>query len=334
MSRPVTSGRGLLDARLLFVAGKGGVGRTAVSCALALAASRKGKRVLLAGVQKRERYSELLGTRPVPDRNTPILPNLEAVHLNPTAALDEVGMQTLGRKALVDLVLHNRLVEAFLRATPGLDDWSMLGKACFHATDDVRRDGSPTYDLVVFDGPATGHALDMLRVPKVIVDAAPAGPLRKDGVRGWTLLTDPKRAGIVLVTLAEDMPANESVELHGTLANLGIPTRALVVNRLLPRVFPHACRDVFQGLPERLNGASPISPLAAAGRGRATREALQQEIVDRLEAALPVDLVGLPQVFTPSFGREAIETLAHALAEAHEGRPTLVHAADALEAVD
>lgn len=308
------------------------MGRTVVSCALALAASREGKRVLLAGVQKRERWSELLSTVPVPDRNTPILPGVDAVHMNPTAALDEVGLQVLGRRALVDLVLHNRLVESFLRATPGLDDWSMLGKACFHATDDVRSDGSPRYDLVVFDGPATGHALDMLRVPKVIVDAAPPGPLRKDAGRGWSLLTDPARAGVVLVSLPEDMPANESIELYSALSTLGIPTRALVINRLLPRVFPAARRGVFEALPDTLNGASPLTPLARASHGRVTREALQAEIVSRLADALPVDLVTLPQVFRPTFDREAVEVLAHALADADAGLAPGGRAGEALDA--
>jgi anion-transporting ArsA/GET3 family ATPase len=304
----------LLDLRFLFVVGKGGVGKTTTAAALALAATGRGKRVLLAMCNAKERLSHLLEVPPVGAENQAVLPRLDAVNMIPRAALEEYGLMVLRSRTLYKAVFENSMVSAVLRGTPGIEAWSMLGKAYFH-TKDRLEDGRRRYDLVIVDAPATGHGLEMLRVPKVITDVAPPGLLRREAEDAVALFRDPARSGCVLVTLAEDMPVNETIELHRTLTGeLSLPVAHLVVNQVLPRLFSAADGASVARLAERTSPGSPAHGLALAGRTRATRERVQAESIARLGqelSALP--RTQLPMLFAPEFRRAQVDSLARAL---------------------
>ena len=191
-------------------------------------------------------------------------------------------------RALYHAIFENRFVSAFLRGTPGIEAWAMLGKAYFHATE-VDAAGRKRYDLVILDAPATGHGLDMLRVPEVIVDVAPPGLLRKDAENALALFRDSKRSGVVIVTLPEDMPTRETLELYRSVTEeLEMPVARLVINSVLPHVFDAGQRSVFEALPQRLGAASPLTALACAGRTRVLRESMQAESISRLVQGVPV----------------------------------------------
>lgn len=301
----------LLGHRFLFVVGKGGVGKTTVGTAIALAAASRGKRVLLALCNAKERVSALLEVPPVGSRNQTVLPNLDVVNMVPRDALEEYGLMVLRSRTLFRALFENPLVASLLRGTPGIEAWSMLGKAYFH-TKETLPDGRLRYDLVVVDAPATGHGLEMLRVPKVITDVAPPGLLRREAEDAVALFRDPKRSGVVLVTLAEEMPVQESVELHATLrGELGLPVKLLVVNQVLPRLFAPAERDLIEVLATRLEPSSPLHPLAVAGRARAVRERIQEQSLARLASEIPgLDRVTLPLLFVPELRRAQLDSLA------------------------
>jgi anion-transporting ArsA/GET3 family ATPase len=310
LSTPTPS---LLGHRFLFVVGKGGVGKTTVGTAIAVAAAAKGKRVLLAMCNAKERVSALLGVPPVGSHNVRVLPNLDVVNMVPREALEEYGLMVLRSRTLFKAVFESNVVSALLRGTPGIEAWSMLGKAYFH-TKEVASDGRPRYDLVIVDAPATGHGLEMLRVPKIITDVAPPGLLRREAEEAVALFRDPERAGVVVVTLAEEMPVQETIELHGILrTELVLPVKLLVVNQVLPRLFQPEERDVVEALPEALAEGSPLRPLAVAGRARAAREQIQEESLRRLSEKLPgLSRVTLPLLFSAELGRAQVESLAEA----------------------
>ena len=182
-------------------------------------------------------------------------------------------------------MFENRVVASFLRGIPGLEAWAMLGKAFFHTKE---MDGAQKrYDLVLLDAPATGHALDMLRVPQVLTDVAPPGLLRREAEDAMALFRDRERAGAVLVTLPEDMPTNETIELHAALSDeLRIPTQRLVVNGVLPQLFPDSTASRLADAEGQLPPESPLMSLLEAGRIRAVREALQRETIARLAAVV------------------------------------------------
>lgn len=302
------------DLNFVFVVGKGGVGKTAVSGALALAAAAQGKRVLVAMCNAKDRLSYLLETPPIGPNIQHLMPGVDAVNMEPGAALEEYGMLVLRVRALYKLVFENRYVAAFLRGTPGIDAWAMLGKAQYHAQE---RDssGRPRYDLVIVDAPATGHGLDLLRVPRVIMDVAPPGLLRRDAEKANELFQDPERAGVLLVTLPEEMPSTETVELHAAVRNeLNLPVCGLVINQTLPTLFNDAEHDILRELKQKLGPNSTLQPLAANAYARAEREQLQRGCIERLATQLPMRQVQLPLRLHDDFRRAELQALGQLLA--------------------
>lgn len=299
----------LFDLRFVTVVGKGGVGKTTVSTALALAAARRGKRVLIAMCNAKERVSQFLEVAPIGAHNQPVLPGIDAVNMVPKVALEEYGLMVLKVRALYRAIFENRLVAAFLRGTPGIEAWSMLGKAQFHAHERLP-DGRARYDMVILDSPATGHGLEMLRVPRVLLDVAPPGLLRREAERAWELFTDPVRSGVVIVTLPEDMPVSESVELYGALRNeLALPVVGVAVNGLIEQLFDEsesAC--INEALRATRDDELPYN-LLRAGRRRTLRERVQVEGLARIEQELPLPRYSLPQLFVPELKRASLEQL-------------------------
>jgi anion-transporting ArsA/GET3 family ATPase len=238
----------------------------------------------------------------------PVADNVWAVNIEPDAALHEYGVLVLHSRALARTLFDNKYVRSFLRAVPGMHEWSMLGKAWWHTTE-TRADGTFKYDVVILDAPATGHGLDMLRVPKVILDVVPPGLLRRDAERAWTLFRDPRACAIVLVTLPEEMPVTETIELSASLAELGLPIARVVVNAVLPPLFSPDERDALALLaPFEVRYGGDAAILAA--RERAAREKLQAESLHRLSTAMPVAPAFLPLLFEDAARPEAIRKLA------------------------
>lgn len=299
------------DLKFVFVVGKGGVGKSSVSAALALAAAKRGKRVLVALCNAKERLSYLLETPPVGTQLHRMLPNLQldAVNMEPRAALEEYGMLILKVRALYKLIFENRFVAAFLHGTPGLDAWAMLGKAQYHALE-KDSDGRDRYDLVIVDAPATGHGLDLLRVPRVIIDVAPPGLLRREAERAYELFRDARRAGVLLVSIPEEMPATETIELYDAVrGELELPICGLVVNQTLPVLFDARERPLLDALADELPTSETLQALGRVSRARAERERVQEAAIARLKEHIAAPLAQLPLVLVDDFRRKEIERL-------------------------
>lgn len=298
-----------LDRRLVVVTGKGGTGKSTVAAALALVAARQGKRVLVAEVNATERVAPLLGAPPAGPVIREARPGISTVDVTPPAALREYGLQVVRFQALYDAVFENRLVRHFLRVVPGLGELVMLGKILHEARAETR--GRPRWDQVIIDAPATGHAVQLLRIPGAMLGMVPPGPLRSDAQWMQEWLIDPARTAAVLVTLPEEMPVTEAIELDQQLRELvGLEPAAVLVNAMPARRFTPEQESRLASLTE---AREPVGPAARAARLHAVRaEAAGRELA-RLRAALPLPTACLPLLATEGWGRAEVELIADAL---------------------
>ncbi len=299
----------LYDRRLILVVGKGGVGRSTVAAAIAGQLAERGKKVLLFETNANDRFGNYFDKPAVGSDVVQLAPNLWGVNATPASALAEYGLMILKFQSIYEMVFENRVTKAFLRAIPGLDDYALLGKAWFHTTEEKR--GKPVYDTVVFDMPASGHAYSMLRVPWVIVDTVPEGPLTRDARTVKQLITDAKRTAVVLVTLAEEMPTNEAIELEAKLTALGIVPQQLVVNQVFPDHIPDGT-PVTRVLDTLANEAQLPSPLAeVTGHALLSRERrlLNEQYLAELARRAKTTIRELPMLFVKELGAAHIKTL-------------------------
>jgi len=291
----------LLDRRLVVVTGKGGVGKSTVAAALALAGARQGKRVLVAEVNAKERVSALLERRAVGSQIGRLEDLIDAVDVEPRAAMREYALMILKFKAIYNAVFENRLVRTFLRAVPSLAHLVMLGKILFHVAEQLP-DGRPRYDLVVLDAPASGHGSMFLRLPQVLATSLPPGPLAREARQMHQTLVDPRTTTVALVTLPESMPVNETIELNRELRDVaGIRPAALFLNGYLQARFSASEHERLATAPE------PLRPLAQTVLTREARAGRSERWARRLAVDTELSPNIIPFLFTRRFGRAQVE---------------------------
>jgi anion-transporting ArsA/GET3 family ATPase len=303
----------LFDKRLILVVGKGGVGRSTVAAAIADRCARAGRNTLLYEVNANDRFGNYFDKPTVGTEVSQLAQNLFAVNATPASALEEYGLMILRWKSVYEMVFENRVTKAFLRAIPGLDDYSLLGKAWFHTTEEKR--GRPVWDTVVFDMPASGHASSMLRVPWVISETVPEGPLTRDARTIKELLTDGARTATVLVTLAEEMPVNEAIELETKLTALGIVPQLVVANQVFPEHFPPGTPvdNTLDALIESNPQTTPLAEVVGHASLMRDRRDLNARYLDELKNRAKAPLVELPMLFTQRLEMQHIQTLGQRL---------------------
>ena len=223
----------LSQRRMVIVSGKGGVGRTTLAALLGIALADRGKRVLVATTGHDDRLAWMLGAHSLTDTPQTVTDRLLIQRLVPQTCIREYGSLVLHSQRISTAVFDNRIVRKLLRAIPGLDDFAVIGKAWHEGI----RGGD--YDTIVFDGPATGHLLYSLGVPRAILDTIPPGPLTKEAELMQTSFEDPNRVEAVLVGLPESWPLTELSELGAALRQqIRMNVAAIVVNGLWPRDVP------------------------------------------------------------------------------------------------
>ena len=298
----------LLDRKLILVLGKGGVGRSTMASAIAAACARRGRKTLLFQSNAADRIGEYFGKPALGPAVAELAPGLWGVNTTPAAALREYGLMILKFQKVYELIFENRITRAFLRAIPGLDDYAVLGKAWFHTAEEKR--GRATWDTVVFDMPASGHSLTMLRIPWVILETVPEGPLTRDARQVQALLRDPARTAGVIVTLAEEMPTQEARELTAKLTALGIQPQRVLVNQVAHDHIPvgSAAAKVLDAL-EAGAAEPPLDAIIAqAGMARARRMLTQHYLTD-IALTVPAPSHPLPYLARPRLGAADIAAL-------------------------
>jgi anion-transporting ArsA/GET3 family ATPase len=297
----------LSDKRLVVVTGKGGVGKTTLSAALALTSARAGKRTLVCEINATERVTRMLGLELAGPEVKQVAERLWAVDVRPQQAMHEYALMILKFESVYSAVFENKVTQYFLRFIPSLQELVMLGKILFHLRE-KRPDGSWRFEKVVVDAPATGHAVTFFSVPQVLLDTLPPGAMATEATWMRDLLVDPATTAAVLVSLPEELPVNETLELFPLLTRkVGLHVPAVVLNGFVPARFS----------PADLEALPPL--LRPAARSHAMKSSLSANALERL-ATLGVPVAALPRLYLDDFGRGAIDTLV-ALLERREPAP-------------
>ena len=290
----------LTAARVVVVAGKGGVGKTTVTAVIARAASSAGKRVLVVELDGKPTLAELV-------------PDLEVLAISAPEALDEY-LREHGFGRIAKRLNRTGVIDVVGTAAPGIDDIVVLGKI-----KQLERSGD--YDLIVVDGPAAGHAITFLTSAAGLADAVSSGPVRAQADDVLELLHDSERCQVVLVTLPETTPVNEVVETAYALEDVvGVQLGPVVVNGV----------DLGDPLPDDAaarRAVADLDPATAdvlldAAAFRRARRAMEAGEIARLAAELPIPEVTLPARSAAGLTSADIAELAQTLvADTVEVRP-------------
>lgn len=308
--------------RVVVVTGKGGVGKTTVSAALALGFASRGERVVVAETSGAQVLPGLFGKRPSGYEVSALTPRVHTLSITPRAALEDYVVQQIRIRRLYKLVFENRIMEPFIDAVPGLHDALQLGKVM--DLDREMRNGRPVWDRIIVDAPATGHGVTMLGSARSMMDMTRAGPMY-DGLKQVDdVLSDPQRTGLVLVALPEEMPVSETIDLWNRLGAAQSQVQMCVLNQMHK---PPMSDDDWQRAAQQLR-AIPSAAVAEATdilAHQMRQQARQTDAHNRLAHHLPVPVHMLPslprRVETPDDLDNLAATLFDSAASTHAVLP-------------
>jgi anion-transporting ArsA/GET3 family ATPase len=320
----------LLDLDLLWVTGKGGVGKTTVAAAMAEVAARHGRRTLVCEMDAKGALANAFDVGELRFEPTEVAPNLLAMAMNTEDSLREylrlfVRIPLLGRigplASTFDFVAD---------AAPGVKEILGVGKLCW----EVRE---RTYDLIVVDAEASGHIVSQIGAPRVIADLVQVGLVRDQTQWMLDILEDPARTGVVVVTTPEEMPVTETIDLLTSLrADTGAHASAVIANRVLPAMFNR--RE--QAVVDRLDDAMPVLVDAVGPGVRTVVEAarltesrrstgaahlgrLRRWIADSGEVTDDLPIIVVPELFARASGPRVVSLVADALTDELDPDPAV-----------
>lgn len=299
---------------MIFVTGKGGVGKTTVSAALAVHLADEGRRVLIVETDHGGQLAELFGSADLGPEPKPVATRIAAARLLPRSLVEDYFRGLLRIPFLANRLLNSRSFNALTAAAPGVAEFLLLQKILEWTDPGWRR--RSRYDVVLVDGPATGHALKLLATPRTIASLVPAGPIGAVARGALSLLADHTRAHVLVVTLPEELAVTETLEAYDALLNdLAVDVLRPVINRIYPRRF------TVHEVEELAASGAAQHPLVVAAQYQVARRRDSERHIQRLRRHLPQAPLSLPMVFDEHLGAAHLQRLGATLAPllaAHE----------------
>lgn len=306
----------LLDRKLIFVTGKGGVGKSTIAASLAWLGASRGKRTLVCEVDAKGNLADFFETGPTRFEEREIAPRLWAMSMDTEASLKQYLSLQLKIPLVAKVGPLAKMFDFVASAAPGVREIVTVGKLCW----EVRE---KHYDLIVVDASATGHIISQLAAPQAINQLVQVGLVRQQ--TGWMLdiLEDHSTTGLVVVATPAEMPVNETLELTDRLrSETKVDLAAVVVNRVLPELFGRGEEEVFDKLDtpdgralldDALGG--PSGQLLEAARLTVTMRRSRTEHLERLRGAIDssIPMLYVPYLFFRSHGLRATHQIADSL---------------------
>jgi len=299
----------LLEKRLLFVTGKGGVGKTTVSVALGLRAAAQGKRAIVCEISAQEHTSKLFHHVDVGFNEVEMEDNLWAISIDPDESMREYVLLQLKVRAMRDLLFRSRAFSYLAAATPGLKELVTIGKIWELAQLDRKVKSGRKYDVVIVDAPATGHGIGFLSTPRTFADIARVGPIHSQAKQLDRLITDAEHTGAVIVSLPEEMPVNESAMLERELRDeVGVTVDRVYMNGVYPERFSKREAERLEGPAGDGDGALRFAARAAISEHDRARS--QRAQLARLRRRVEAPVKSLPFLFEPELELDSARALA------------------------
>ncbi len=303
----------VLKRRLVLFTGKGGVGKSTVVAAAALYASRKGKRPLIVEIDTKSAMKQIFDVPFLGFVPLEVTDNIQAINISAEESLAEYFEEHVKLRRLARMISNNSILQYFFKTAPGVNELVTINKLknLLEQTDAA---GSPLYDPILVDLPATGHALTFLEVPRAVRQLSMVGPLRKIADRFEQMLSDPGTTVLNLVTLPEEMPVTETIEMYKRITStMDILPGVLFVNAVPEKLFDAeeaSLLDRIEGLADRL-GAARVA--LETGRTALERQRKNENYIDTLSRQIPLALIRLPRLFLSRLDLNAARDLAHFL---------------------
>ena len=271
--------------RIVFVLGKGGVGRSTVAAALGARCAARRESTLVVQWALADPISPWFGLPPAGHQAQQLAPGLWTMNYSFDETVREYFVGHLGLRFLHDKVIASRHVQRAVRAVPGLQELLFIGRL-FWLTELAEQEIGVHYDRIVVDAPATGHGLSIFGLPATLKSLGISGLLALESARVARMLADPRWTGALVVTLPEELAAEETLELIPALRReSGRGPLAVAVNR--------SARRFVSPSPARWD--SPVLALvheelsARVRREEDLRRALGEEVISVDEALLALD---------------------------------------------
>jgi arsenite-transporting ATPase len=301
----------LIERRVVLITGKGGVGRTTIAVALAHVAAARGKRVLVADIgDPREGQCPLafaLGSRDLSMEPTDVAPGIQACHLWGRRGHELFFGSVLPFRSLVRVAVGSRFLRAFLEAGPSFQEMGVFYQL-LTLLRAQRSDGQPEHELIIVDMPATGHALALTGLPRILLRLIPGGPIARLLKEGRAYLNNPELAAAWIVTLPEMLPVSEALELRDGLMETDMPVGGVVLNRLPENPFTPAEHQVVTKM---LRQAPTYGDLTYR------RISAAVAAYERLESAMRLPILSLPEHSLQ--GQALVQQLTHDIEQALRG---------------
>jgi anion-transporting ArsA/GET3 family ATPase len=299
----------MLEKRLIFVTGKGGVGKSTIAASLGLAAAARGKRTILCEIGSQEQISGLFNRARVGFHEVQLEEDLWTISIDPDESMREYVLLQLKVRAMRDLLFRSRVFTYLAAATPGLKELVTIGKIWELAQLDRKVKKGRKYDLVIVDAPATGHGIGFLQTPRTFANIARVGPIHAQAEALNRFITDRALTGAAIVSLPEEMPVNESGLLERELTGeVGVAVDRVYMNALYPDRFSDADAERLAAAGESNGGGVAAAVRAALREHR--RAAAHREQLERLEQTVEAPISTLPFIFEPELGEAGVRALA------------------------